>query len=223
MKCPFLHDPLPSLKLQADPTELVALGLVSCTLIAVLLIATTTEEKSTKLLRKLRISRRLSSRECDLLRPPNPKTAKLNSLPPPPPGCFLVPNKEILLLRRLLLEGRISASELEILHAAHTESVTLSWRRTAKDKIIKWLHSLRNPFRHRPSPVARVLHTPELLERILVHVPHQDLALHIPRTCKRFREAARTSPSLRRRLFLMPDYKCSPQLRLPLVLMRTSL
>lgn len=54
----------------------------------------------------------------------------------------------------------------------------------------------------RPS-CDQVLHTPELLELILLHLPMRDLLL-AQRTCQKFRNLIRTSPTLQQILYLKP-------------------
>ena len=185
------------------------LALVFCiSIVCLFLISIVAENSGTELLRELYLSRRLSPGECDLLRPSKRTRLKdgSRSLPTSPKT-----EKALSLRRILLLDGRISAAEFEILNSP----CTLSWRNIAKDRAITWLRSWKSPFR-RGNPVTQVSQTAELLERILVYVPHQDLALNVPRTCKRFRDATKTSTCLRRRLFLEPDRRCSQQTLLPL-------
>lgn len=64
-------------------------------------------------------------------------------------------------------------------------------------------------FRNQLEAASRVFNTPELLENILLYSDPTELLLHIQLTCKGFYHATHTSLSLRRKLFLGPDYKQS--------------
>lgn len=187
-----------------------------CISILCLLIAVVVEDSVTKLLRDLRISKRLSPHERDLLRPSKRIRLKDSSL-----SISTGPNleKASQLQRILLLDGRISGPEFEMLHSSSQGPGTSDWRTIVKDETITWCRSWKNPFR--TNPVARLFQIAEMLERILVYVPHQDLALNVSRTCKRFRDATNVSICLRHRLFLEPDYECSRQTPLPLKLRST--
>ena len=182
-------------------------------ILGLILIATVVEDDATKLLRDLHISKRLSPDECDLLRLSRGIHLSDGSL-----SILTGPNRDKAsqLQRILLLDGRISAPEFEILHSSSRDPDTSDWRTIAKDKKITWCRSWKN--HSRTNPVDRVFQIAELLEQILVYVPHQDLALNVPRTCRCFQNATKVSICLRHRLFLEPDYECSRQTPLPLKL-----
>lgn len=54
---------------------------------------------------------------------------------------------------------------------------------------------------------ACVFNTPELLEDILRYIPERQLRSQAPLVCRGFRDMVRTSLVLRRKLFLVPDWK----------------
>ena len=170
--------------------------LLSATALLAFAIATTIEDEATKLLRKLKVGRRLSPKECQIIRVRGDSSSDHDERACLEPRSLY--NGETL-LRSLLLDGRISCYEFETIVSSWQPGVALK-RRAMANNIIARCRSFRLFPRY--SAVAHALRTPELVERILLYAPHQDLALHIPKTCKMFRDVTKESKSVRRRILL---------------------
>lgn len=180
------------------------------------------EDKGMNLLQALGHSKRLSEAECDTLCPQARKYAerrlKDNSKINPTV-------QQANLLRRLLVDGRISAAEFETLNASQITGIEWGWRLYVMYSVQCLFQRMGelcfgNSSRECGSEaVLKVLSTPELLERILVYMPAKDLLLKVPLVCKRFQQATMSSLALRRRLFLEPDDQCDPVKHLPFAML----
>lgn len=122
----------------------------------------------------------------------------------------------VAVLERLIGAGHISRAEFQLLQSAipkpDAEDSALDSMYTAAPTTSNQLQLGQHITN---SAVTRVFNITELLERILVHVPHNDLLLRVPRTCQALRQLTCTSLPLRRRLFLEPDVECTFNHRLP--------
>ena len=58
----------------------------------------------------------------------------------------------------------------------------------------------------RNAALSRLLNVAELLEQILLWLPIEDLLLRVPRVCKVFKASVNNSISVRKQLFLEPDF-----------------
>ena len=119
-------------------------------------------------------------------------------------------NEAVALLNDMRKVGRVSEPEFQVLSDAV--------KATSENRIEFPGQVTIKTASHRQLKVTSLVFN-HLLEHVLVHVDPKDLLFRVQLTCKGFRHAITTVPSLRKTMFLEPDFKATRVTRLPFSLL----